>query len=75
MGKRSLYCVIAETWIDEVRLNSVLRNIDFDHKWVVPKEGRGGGLVMFWKDSINLTIKDSSRYFTDTCIGKGSKNA
>ena len=30
---------------------------------------------MFWKDSINLTIKDSSRYFIDTCIDKGSKNA
>ena len=30
---------IAETWIDKARLNSVLRKIDFDHKWVVPRKG------------------------------------
>ena len=66
---------IAETWAGKVRLNSVLRNIDFDHNWVVPREGRGGGLVLFWKDLVNLTIKDSSRYFIDTCIDKNFNNA
>ena len=30
---------IAETWIDKARLNSVLRKIDFDHKWAVPRKG------------------------------------
>lgn len=31
---------LAKTLVDEDRLDIVLRNIDFDHKWVVPKEGR-----------------------------------
>ena len=66
---------IAETWAGEARLNSVLRSIDFDHNCVVPREGRGGGLVLFWKDLVNLTIKDSSRYFIDTCIDKNFNNA
>ena len=66
---------IAETLIDKVRLDIVLRNIDFDHKWMVPREGRGGGLALFWKSSVNLTIEDSSKYFIDTCIDKNFDNA
>ena len=66
---------IAKTWADEARLNSVFHNIDVDHNWVVPREGHGGGLILFWKDLVNLTIKDSSRYFIDTCIDKNSDNA
>ena len=66
---------IAETLIDKVRLDTVLRNIDFDHKWMVPREGRGGGLALFWKSSVNLTIDVSSKYFINTCIDKNSYNA
>ena len=50
---------IAETLSDDARLEMGQRNKDFEHRWVVPKEGRGGGLVMFWKASTNLTVEDS----------------
>lgn len=66
---------IAETLTDEVRLDTVLRNIDFDHKWMVPREGRGGGIALFWKSLVNLTIEDSSKYFINTCIDKTFDNA
>ena len=42
---------IAETWIDEARLDRILHNINFDHKWEVPRGSRGGDSVLFWKDS------------------------
>lgn len=35
---------LVETLTDEARLKIVKRNIDFEHQWVVPREGRGGGL-------------------------------
>ena len=38
---------IVETWTDVARLDQVIKNINFDNKWVVPKEGHGGGLVLF----------------------------
>ena len=38
---------LAETLTDEARLNTVQRNIEVDHRWVVQREGRGGGLVLF----------------------------
>ena len=51
---------LAETLADEARLDTMKRSIDFEHKWVVPKEVRGGGLVLFWKSTVNLEVIDSS---------------
>ena len=61
---------IAKTWIDEARLDRILHNINFDHKWEVPRGSRGGDLVLFWKDIVNFTVEDSQRYFINTTIDK-----
>ena len=66
---------IVETWVDEARLITVMRNFDYEHKWIVPREGRGGGLAFFWKSSINLSVEDSSKYCIDTIIDKNIDNA
>ena len=58
---------IAETLADEARLDTMQINIDFDiyiyiyikKKRVVPKVGRGGGLVLFLKSSVNLVVVGS----------------
>lgn len=65
---------MVETWTDVARLDQVMKNINFDNKWVVPKEGHGGGLAPFWKSSINLVIEDSSSYFIDTWINKNKEH-
>lgn len=66
---------VVETLSDDVRLELIQRNIDFEHRWVVPKEVRGGGLVMFWKVLINLIVEDSCKYFIDAFIDKNIENA
>lgn len=45
-AKDSSVMFIAETWRYEARLDRVQRNIDFEHRWVVPSNDRGGGLVL-----------------------------
>ena len=65
---------IAETLVDEARLDTIQQNIDFENKWVVLRVGQGGGLVIFWKASINLVVLDLSKYYIDTRINKGSPN-
>ena len=65
---------IAETLADEARLDMIQANLDFEHKWVVPRVGHGGGLALFWRSSVNLMVMDSSNYHIDTWIDKGSKN-
>jgi len=41
---------------------------------VVPRVGIGGGLALFWKSSINLTVVGSSKYYIDAVIDKDSNN-
>ena len=50
---------IAETWADEASLKSIKYRLQFDHMFMVPRIHRGGGLVLFWKDSIKLNVKTS----------------
>ena len=54
---------IAETWADETKLDRTLSKINFEKKWVVPRLNKGGGLVLFWKNNINIKVVDSHRYF------------
>ena len=65
---------LAETLTDDARLELVQQNINFDHRWVVPREGRGRGLVLFWNSTINLKIKGSHWYHIDATIDKDMEN-
>ena len=45
---------LAETLTDDARLEFIQNSINFDHRWVVPRVGRSGGLVLYWRSSIKL---------------------
>ena len=49
---------IVETLADDARLDMIQANLDFEHKWVVPRVGHGAGLVLFWRSSVNLVVMD-----------------
>ena len=66
---------IAKTWVDEVRLKDIKRNLEFDHVFVVPRINRGGGLALFWKNSMDVTMETFSNNHIDSIINKGKKGA
>ena len=66
---------LAETWTDEERLKKIKRNLQFDHMFFVPRLTRGGGLVLYWKESLNLKVETSSKNHIDCIIDKGSEGA
>ena len=43
---------LAETWADEARLKEVQCNLNFDNLFFVERNNRGGGLALYWNDSI-----------------------
>ena len=65
---------LAETLIDDARLEVIQNSINFDHRWVVPRVGRSGGLVLYWRSSINLAIESSDKYYIDAIINKGHES-
>ena len=38
---------------------------------MVPRTTRGGGLVLFWRNSVRLDVVDSHRYYIDAVINAG----
>ena len=66
---------LAETWTDEARLKKIKRNLQFDHMFFVPRLNHGVGLVLYWKESLNLKVETSSKNHIDCIIGKGSEGA
>ena len=65
---------LAETWIDEARLKNVLRKIKFENMFIAPRSNKAGGLVLYWRESIDVTVEGSSNNYTDAIINKNTKN-
>ena len=66
---------IAETWADEARLKDVKKKIQFENMFVVLREARGGGLVLFWRDNMAVTVEGSNKYHIDVIINKNTNSA
>ena len=66
---------LAETWSDEARLKDIKQKLEFDQVFVVPKENRVGGLALFWKNSIDVTVETFSKNHIDSIINKGKVDA
>ena len=65
---------LAKTLTDDARLEFVQSSIGFDHRWVVPRVGRSGGLVLYWKVLVNSKVEGSDRYYIDAMIDKNLEN-
>ena len=65
---------LSETLTDDGRLEFIQSSINFDHRWVVPRVGKSGGLVFYWRSSINLSIDGSDKYYIDAIIVKDQES-
>jgi hypothetical protein len=59
---------LSETWTDEDRLEVIRCRFHFSNKFVVKRINKGGGLVLYWKHDVNLTISSYSLSHIDTII-------
>ena len=65
---------IAETWADEVRLQEIKCKIEFDNLFFVERNNKGGGLALFWRNSVDLSVDSFSPNHTDSIINKGKED-
>ena len=64
---------LAETWADEARLKEIKRKIEFDNLFIVERNNRGGGLALFWRNSVDLQVDSCSPNHIDSIINKGKE--
>ena len=55
-AKDPIVVFLVETLIDDASPEFVQSSIDFDYRWVVPRVGRSGGLVLYWKVGISSEV-------------------
>ena len=68
---KNLFVVfIAETWTNEARPVLVHDHLNFKNKFMAPKRNKARGLVIFWKEDFDLTIKTFSKNHIDSTINK-----
>lgn len=65
---------LAKTWANEARLKNVLRKIKFENMFIAPRSNRGGGLVLYWRESTDVTVEGSSKNYIDAIINKNTEN-
>ena len=66
---------LAETWLDEARLRSLLQNFVCDQKFIVSKINQGGGLALLWRFDFDVKVVSSSLNHTDAVINSGKENS
>lgn len=73
-AKDSSTVFLAGTWADEARLKEIKRNLDFENLFFVERNNRGGGLALYWRNSIDLNVDAFSKNHIDTIINKGKED-
>ena len=48
---------LAKTWADEARQKNMLRKIRCENIFIAPRSNKGGGLVLFWRSTIDITVE------------------
>ena len=66
---------LAETWLDEARLIELRNKMGFGDTFGVSRVTRGGGLVLFWKKDVELSVENSSLNYIDAIIEQGKENS
>ena len=66
---------ITETWVDKARLKEIQRQIEFENLFFLERNNRGGGLALYWRNSLDLSIDTFSKNHIDAIINKGTEEA
>ncbi|CAM8905878.1 unnamed protein product [Rhodiola kirilowii] len=65
---RPMLVGLQETKIDASRLEAVRKRLGFKHGFQVPRIGLAGGLALWWKEEVTLTILSYSKLHIDAMV-------
>ena len=63
----SILCLV-ETQLQKARVEGLCSSLGFDFSFGVGSRGRSGGICIFWKNSLDVAIKNYSEYHVDTWV-------
>ena len=64
---------LAETWLTKARLEEIQARYKFGGMIEVPRDGRGGGVVLFWKKGCDISVDTFPPNHIDAIVNKGKE--
>ena len=65
---------LSETHLDEWLAECLRRKLGMDFKEVSRSDGRSGGLVLFWKKEVMVTLRYKMHNYIDAYVGDSQAN-
>jgi len=59
---------LSETHLDKVKADNVRRRAGFDHLIIHESDGRSGGLLLLWKEEVNIRLQAVTQNYIDVVI-------
>ena len=69
----SILCLV-ETQLSKSRVEGLRFTLGFDFSFGVSSSGRSGGICIFWKNSLDISIKNFSQYHVDAWVKEPQKD-
>ena len=71
----STIVLFVKTWLIEAQLVGVLRKLKLKNNHCVWSENHGGGLMLLWREDVNVTVVGSSLNHIDALKNDGQDNS
>lgn len=49
-------------------MEKVAKEVGYNKRWFVARQGRSGGLALLWTEDVGLTVMSSSKSHIDTVV-------
>ena len=59
---------LSETWSSRKHMEKVKRELDFDGLFIVPSDGKGGGLALLWKSEVAVWVDSFLKFHIDAIV-------
>jgi len=69
-----LILCLVETQLPKNRVEGLRFSLGFDFSFGVSSSGRSGGICIFWKNSLDISIKNFSQYHVDAWVKEPQKD-
>ena len=69
------FMFLMETKAKDKFLKNLCRKLDLKNLFIVPRNNTGGGLALYWKESLNLKVQSSSLSYIDAIVDLGMDDA
>ena len=66
---------LSKTWLGRKHMEKFKRELEFDGLFIVPSDGRGGGLALLWKLEMAVWVDSFSKFHIDAMVNSGSEEA